>query len=241
MSATSTYYTDIYPKQGEITGSTAQACGKGEQVISYVIGGIKAKTTAAIGTCAPGLSVVQYLYAPRIHHDLGGEPTLIVGNASNMLGEFSCVYIPFTALRQFVCMADEKKMDSLMFYLLHLENEILANTDWFDSPDKKYVCALLPNFFILYFDQKPPTGDITTDDVKMEFATLGKGYEAWRTAAEEAIHSAKKIAQVKENVASVLGYDEVDLIRKHCDVTWTGKKNEPDRRRPPPTHHDGRI
>ena len=77
-------------------------------MISYVIGGIKAKTIAAIGTCAPGSSTVQYLYAPRIHHDLGGEPKLIVGNASNKLGEFSCVYIPLTAMRLFVCMAMEK-------------------------------------------------------------------------------------------------------------------------------------
>ena len=72
MSSTPKYYTDLYPKQGEITGSTVQAFGKGEDVMSYVIGGIKAKTIAAIGTCAPGSSIVQYLYAPRIHQGLGG-------------------------------------------------------------------------------------------------------------------------------------------------------------------------
>ena len=93
-------------------------------------------------------------------------------------------------MKLFVCMADEKKLNSLVMYLVHLENEVLAETAWCDSPDKKYVCALLPNFFILYFGQKPPTGDITSDDVKMEFATLGQGYEAWRTGAEEAMTSA---------------------------------------------------
>ena len=135
MLSTPKHYTDLCPKRGDITGSNAQAFGKGKDVLSYVIGGIKAKTIAAIGTCAPGSSIIQYLYAPRIHHDLGGEPKLIVGNASNKLGEFSCVYIPFESLKLFVCMADEKKLDTLLLYLLRLENKALANTDWFDTPD----------------------------------------------------------------------------------------------------------
>ena len=195
MSSTPTHYTDLNPKRGGISGSNDKAFGKGKDVLSYVIGGIKAKTIAAIGTCAPGSSIVQYLYAPRIHHHLGGEPKLIVGNASNNLGEFSCVYIPFASLRLFVSMADEKKLDGLLKYILDLENEALAETDWCNSLDEKYVCALLPNFIILYFGQKPPTRDITTDDVKMQFATLGKGYKAWCTSAEEAMNSSRKIAK----------------------------------------------
>ena len=44
-------------------------------------------------------------------------------------------------------------MDALLPYLLALENKALANTDWYGSGEK-YVDALLPNFFILYFGQK---------------------------------------------------------------------------------------
>ena len=105
-----------------------------------------------------------------------------------------------------------------------LENKALANTDWFDSTDKKYVCALLPNFSILYFGQKPPTGDITSDNVKMEFATLGKGYKAWCTGAEEAITSSTKIATVMSNMANVLGHNKVTFVQRYCDPNWTGKK-----------------
>ena len=124
-------YTDLYPKRGDISVSNDQAFGKGEDVLSYVIGGIKAKTIAAIGTVAPGSSIVQYLYAPKIHHDLGGEPKLIVGNASKKLGEFSCVYIPFASLKLFACVAEKEKFDTLLKYLLDLENKHLANTEWF--------------------------------------------------------------------------------------------------------------
>ena len=99
MSSSPTSYANLKPKRDDITGSNDQAFGKGEEVLAYVIRGIKAKTIAAIGTCALGSSIVQYLYAPRIHHDLGGEPKLIVGNASNKLGEFSCVYITFASVK----------------------------------------------------------------------------------------------------------------------------------------------
>jgi len=91
MSSTPTHYTNLYPKWGDISESNDQAFRKGKDVLAYVIGGIKAKTIESIGTVAPGSSIVQYLYAPTIHHDLGGKPKLIVGNASNKLGEFSCV------------------------------------------------------------------------------------------------------------------------------------------------------
>ena len=107
MSSTPTQYTDLYPKRGDLSWSNDQAFGKGEDVLSYVIGGIKAKTILAIGIVALGSSIVQYLYAPsKIHHDLGGEPKLIVGNASNKLGEFSCVYIPVASLRLFALVAE---------------------------------------------------------------------------------------------------------------------------------------
>ena len=73
--------------------------------------------------------------------------------------------MPLESLKLFACIAEEKKMDGLSPYLLALENKALANTDWFDTR-KQHVAVLLPNFFILYCGQKPPTGDITSDDVK---------------------------------------------------------------------------
>ena len=85
------------------------------------------------------------------------------------------MYIPFASLKLFACIADEEKLDTHLLYLLALENKALAITDWFDTLDNKYVCALLPNFSILYFGQNPPTGDIMSDDVNMAFSMLGKG------------------------------------------------------------------
>ena len=144
----------------------------GKAVFSHVVGGIKANTITAIGTLAAGTSIVQYIFAPKIHHDLGVAPKSIFGNASNILGEFSCVTVPIGSLKLFACIAKDKKLEGLLPYLLALENKALSNTDWFDTSEK-YMAGLLPSFFLLYFGLKPPTKDIMSDDVKMAFSTLG--------------------------------------------------------------------
>ena len=144
MSSTPAYYTDLFPKQGYISGLNDQALfGMGKDVLSFLGGGIKAKTIAAIGTLALGTSIVQYLFAPKIHHDLVGAPKSIVGNASNKLGGFSCVSIPLASLKLFACVAQEDKVVAMLPHLLALENEALSNTDWFDS-ENKYVGLLCP-------------------------------------------------------------------------------------------------
>ena len=98
MSSPPLYYTNLFPKQGDISGSNNQAFGKGEGVLSHLVGGIRAYSIAAIGTLAPGITTVQYLFASKIHYNLGGAPKSIVGNASNKLGEFSCVTVPIASL-----------------------------------------------------------------------------------------------------------------------------------------------
>jgi hypothetical protein len=42
MSSTPRHYINLYPERGDISGSNYQAFGQGEDVLSYIIGGIKA-------------------------------------------------------------------------------------------------------------------------------------------------------------------------------------------------------
>ena len=58
MSSTLAYYTYLFPKRRDISGSNEQAFRKGKEVLNYLIGGIKANTIAAIGTIALGTSIV---------------------------------------------------------------------------------------------------------------------------------------------------------------------------------------
>ena len=172
-----------------------QAFGKGKDMFSYLIGGIKANTIAVVMTIAPGPSIIQYLLATKIRHDLGGTPKMIIGNASNKLGEFSCVAMPLASLKLFGCITQKDKVDAMMPYELDFKKNALVNTDWHNSGTTN-VGLRLPNFFILYFVQKPPTRDVTLDDVKMAFLKVGMGYETWCTFVEETINSSHKIATV---------------------------------------------
>ena len=64
MSSTLSYYTELFPKQGDISGKNVQAFSKGKDVLSHLVGGIKANTIAAINTLVLGTSIVQYIFAP---------------------------------------------------------------------------------------------------------------------------------------------------------------------------------
>ena len=133
MSSTPSYYTNLFPKREDISGSNEQAFRKGEDTLNYIIVGIKANTIAAVGTIAPGTSIIQYLFAPKIHQDLGGTPKMIIGNTSNKLGEFSCVAMTLASLKLVGCITQKDKVGAMMPYKSDFGNNDLVNTDWHNS------------------------------------------------------------------------------------------------------------
>jgi hypothetical protein len=140
MSSNATHFTKIFPKRADITGSPAQAFhvqDNRDKYFKYLIGGISAGTIAAIGTIAPG-GTFQYLYAPQVRYDLGGEPVGFVGNSSNKIGEFSCAYISLREFKFFPYMEATSTMNELLkhtevtpFALEHLS----YTRDWKDLTD----------------------------------------------------------------------------------------------------------
>jgi hypothetical protein len=93
MPSTATHFIKSFPKRADITRSPKQAfhmLDNCDKYYKYLLGGISAGTIAALGTIAPSGSF-QYLYAPQIYHDLGGELIGIVGTSSNKIGKFSCI------------------------------------------------------------------------------------------------------------------------------------------------------
>jgi hypothetical protein len=90
-----THFIKSFPKRADITESPKQAfhmLDNRDKYYKYLLGSISAGTIMALGTIAPGGSF-QYLYVPQIYHNLGGEPIGIIGTFSNMIDEFSSVYI----------------------------------------------------------------------------------------------------------------------------------------------------
>jgi hypothetical protein len=141
-----------------------------------LIGGIKANTISAIGTINPGSLCTQYLYAPQIHFNLAGKPIAFIGNASNKMGEFSLIKIDDMSIRLFPYIKDKVTMDVSLNHGDDLPKELLSETDWNDF-EEPIVGTLIPNFFITYFGQDLPHGDISDDEIKAKHVRLGTGYE----------------------------------------------------------------
>ena len=75
---------------------------------------------------------------------------------------------------------------------------------------------------MIYFVQKPPTGNITSDNVKLALSNLGLGYDAWCSFVEEAINASSKIESVMDNVSCESGYNQVAFVQKYFSQHWTG-------------------
>ena len=193
------------PKRPDVTGSPEQAFGYGKKVLDYLIGGIKAESVAAIVYIAPN-GHLQALYAPQLHTSIDGTPISIVGNASGKLNEFSMVELVLDQLGLVPCF---NKTDSFApLDGISIATALLTNSRWKTGT---LFGTALPNFVIIYFGQKAPTGKIWTDDTKHELALLGPGYELWgklmsKAAQHEADASIVMDAAVSAKDVTYAGY-----------------------------------
>jgi hypothetical protein len=66
-----------------------------QNTFDHILGGIGAGTITTLGTVALGSYNLFYIYAPQVHTNtnLSGNFLGCVGNASNKIGDFSCVLI----------------------------------------------------------------------------------------------------------------------------------------------------
>ena len=156
-----TTYTASFPKRPDITGAPDQVF-QFNNFLERLFGGIKANTISAIGTINPGSLCTQYLYAPQIHFNLAGKPIAFIGNSSNKMGKFSLIKIDVTSICLFSYIKDKATMDVSLNHGDDLPKESLSKTDWNDF-EEPIVGTLIPNFFITYFGQVLPHGDISDD------------------------------------------------------------------------------
>jgi hypothetical protein len=80
-----------------------------------------------------------------------------------------------------------------------LPKESLSETDWNDF-EEPIVGTLIPNFFITYFGQDLPHGDISDDEIKTKLVRLGNGYELWANTANDAVEKLDNILSVMEEI-----------------------------------------
>jgi hypothetical protein len=123
---------------------------------------------------------LSYIYTPQIYFNLGGRVKGLDGKSLNKFGVFSCVYIDTKSFSHFSFIAPKASIDAELIQpnVTPFETTILEDTDWASFNDG-LVITVLPNFFIIYFGQKCLQREISNDNIKVNFAKLGEGYNTW--------------------------------------------------------------
>jgi hypothetical protein len=94
--------------------------------------------------------------------------------------------------------------------------EKLADTNWKDFKDR-IVGTLIPNFFIAYFGQDLPHGDISDEETIAKIVRLGSGYELWANTAKAAVEYVDDILSVIKEIKAP------ELIKRYLDPTRNDK------------------
>lgn len=196
-------YTERYPKRADITGSHEQAFGLNTKFTQTIVNSIKANTVAAIGIVATGSLQVQYIFAPKVFTKPDGTPVSILGNASNVIGEFALTSLPLASTTLFPCII-QKEDGCALSQGKDLTNELLQGTSWCDD-EETYACVAVPNVFFIYFGQNIPMGRISSDATKAAFKLLGPGYDSWVKTAAEAIEVDDDMDKVFDNGSAANG------------------------------------
>ncbi len=153
-----------------------------------------------------------------------------VGNASNKIGEFSCIHIHKDAFGLFQIINSNINVDETMpghsSTVTPFDSDLQTDTEWKSSSDP-IIGALFPNFFIVYFGQDFPKGDISSDDIKVNFAKLGAGYCLWISAAAEAIEKKLDICEVLNTAAKNTSYSKADFTKSHFFPLYDSSKTLP--------------
>jgi hypothetical protein len=152
---------------------------------------IQTKTIAALGMVTPGSTTLQYLFDLMIHHDLTRNPTTIIRNSSNKQGEFSLVKVDIASFRLFFFLGPECTFDTLLPHGDELTEELLTDTTDLKAFNEPNVTTLVPNFFVIYYGQKVPHGNITTDKHKAKMIKLVTGCDLWARVVDKTLSTNK--------------------------------------------------
>ena len=92
----------------------------------------------------------------------------------------------------------------------------LADTNWKDFKDP-IAGTLILNFFIAYFGQDLPHGDLTDEEIMAKLVRLGSGYKLWANTAKAAVEYVDDILSVIEEIKAP------ELIKQYLDPTRNDK------------------
>lgn len=187
------------PKHPEVDGSIVQICG--EPIRQSTFNWIKAGNLAGIvGVDFNGH--LHYVWNPQIVNNLTGQPTKIIGNASNKKGEFSLIELNLGALKYFVLPMLKTQAPDGMHSGTTLTKVIYKDTKWKDNDEGTMVVSIIPKILPIFFGMDVPYGSLHEEDVAVLFSNLGTAYEAYVNAV--LAHQTGNTSEHADTVVQVL-------------------------------------
>jgi hypothetical protein len=107
--------------------------------------------------------------------------------------------------------------DTLLSHVDELTEELHSDTTDLNLFKEPIVATLIPNFFVIYYGQKVPHGDITTDKLKAKMIKLGTGYHLWARVIDKMLSTNNL-----DNFLTVADKGKKDplLTHKHFLPSW---------------------
>jgi hypothetical protein len=116
------------------------------------------------------------------------------------------------SIRAFVYIKEKATWTTNLTHGEDIPAEKLINTNWKDFEDP-IIGTLIPNFFIAYFGQDLPHGDLSDEEIMAKLVCLGLGYKLWANTAKAAIEYVNDILTIIEEIKVP------ELIKRYLDPT----------------------
>jgi hypothetical protein len=132
------------------------------------------------------------------------------------MGKFSLIKMDITSICLFLYIKVKATMDVSLNHGDDFPKELQTKTDWNDF-EEPILGTLIPNFFIPYFGQDLPHGNISDIEIKAKLVRLGTGYELWANTTNDAVKKFCNILSVMEEI------NTPESIMKHFDPNQDAK------------------
>ena len=170
-------WTMTEPKRVDFIGSVDNLFKK--EILENLIARIKSGIIAAIAFVNSN-KVVQFIFCPQIYYDVDGEPSKIVGNASDSNEQLMLVEIDIHAsCRYFACIWAADRAPDGIAGPNKLQKTLFANTAWADRDNLSMVACVTTKIVPIFFGYQLQDGPVTCQAVANSFAEAGAGYDAW--------------------------------------------------------------
>ena len=166
---------------------------------------------------------LQYLFHPHVFCDVDGNPSKIVGNASNSSDQLTLMEIDIDQnLLYFVCIFQSDREPAGMAAPTKLTKAMCVDTVWKDRADSSMVACLASKIVPIPFGVDPPQGPIDSNEVATDFGEMGSGYEGYIDMIRA--HQASQAADIRKIVTLIQAMEDGAQTFIHAECTQAGRK-----------------